>query len=113
MRTRLWRRAALFRSRSVLANLRSRVPLLICAFLAIGCKDKPTTGTLVVNVNGLPAGATAAITITGPNSFTQQVLQTTTLEKLEPGPYTVRMDKVHFGGAGYSTPLLTESHTIT
>ena len=96
-----------------MATLRSRVPLLICAILAVGCKDKPTTGTLVVNVSGLPTGATAAITVFGPTSFSQQVLRTTTLEKLEPGQYTVRMDKVHVGGAGYSTLVLTELRTIT
>jgi len=96
-----------------LVHLRARVPLLICVLVAIGCKDKPTTGTLVVTIDGLPDGATASVTVSGQNSYSQQVLRTTTLEKLEPGPYTVRMDKVHFGGAGYTTPVLTELRTIS
>ena len=113
VRTRLSHRAALFRSRFPLANLRRRSALLFCALLAIGCKDKPTTGALVISVNGLPAGATAAVTVSGPSSFSQQVFQTTTLERLEPGQYTVRMDKVHVGGAGYATPTVSEMLTIS
>jgi hypothetical protein len=96
-----------------LAFLRTRVPLLICALVAIGCKDKPTTGALVVTVNGLPAAAPASVTVSGPEQFSKQVAQTTTLENLVPGEYTVRMQPVHFSNALYSSPVLTEVHRIT
>jgi hypothetical protein len=96
-----------------LALLRTRVPLLICALVAIGCKDKPTTGALVVTVNGLPGGAPALITVSGPNAFSQTVNQTTTLENLPPGDYTVRSFTVHFSSALYVSTVLQELHTIT
>jgi hypothetical protein len=97
-----------------LALLRPRVSLLICALVAIGCQsNKPTTGALVVTVNGLPGSVPASITVSGPNAFSQQVTQTTTLENLAPGTYTVRSLTVHFSNALYASTMLQELHTIT
>jgi photosystem II stability/assembly factor-like uncharacterized protein len=45
-------------------------------------------GSLVVNVTGVPAGATASVVVTGPGGFSQTIAQTTTLTNLTPGIYS-------------------------
>lgn len=49
----------------------------------------PETGSLTVNVTGIPSGSTASIVITGPSGFSQTITQTTTLKDLSPGTYTL------------------------
>lgn len=93
--------------------IRSRALLLLGSLAAIGCKDKPTTGSLVVSVEGLPTTAPAAVRVSGPSAFSQQVLATTTLENLPPGEYTVNVETVHFTNALYSSTTVSEKHTIT
>jgi hypothetical protein len=48
-----------------------------------------TTGTLAVTVAGLPPGAAAAVTVTGPANYSASVPGNTTLLGLAPGQYTV------------------------
>ena len=90
-----------------------RLSLLVCALVTLGCQDKPTTGDLVVNINGLPAGAPAVVIVTGPGGFLKQVFATSTLENLAPGTYTVGVTNVHFSGAVYTSTVIYEPHTIT
>ncbi|HEY7613768.1 MAG TPA: hypothetical protein VH764_12285 [Gemmatimonadales bacterium] len=66
------------------------------------------TGSLVVTVSGLPAGAAAAVSATGPGGFSRAVTATTTLTDLTPGEYTVTASTVTAGGSTYTaTPTTT------
>ncbi|HEU4995609.1 MAG TPA: hypothetical protein VFT29_12355 [Gemmatimonadaceae bacterium] len=96
-----------------MSSIRSRAILLLAALAVVGCKDKPTTGSLVVTVNGLPSAAPAAVRVTGPSAFSQQVSATTTLDGLPPGEYTVRVETVHFTDALYTSQTTSEKHTVT
>lgn len=85
--------------------------------LAFGCGDNPadpgsTTGGLIVNVLGLPAGAPAAITVTGPSGFSQSVVATTTISDLEPGSYTVTASNVTVTESRYDALPATQSVTV-
>jgi streptogramin lyase len=46
-------------------------------------------GSLDITISGLPAGTAAAVTVTGPNGFSETVTESTTLADLEPGSYTL------------------------
>jgi hypothetical protein len=48
----------------------------------------PSTGSLRVNVSGLPAGTDAAIQVTAPGGYQRTVASSTTLTGLVPGPYS-------------------------
>ena len=79
------------------------VPLAIA-----GCGDDPaapTTGTLVVNVSGVPAGSQAAVTVTGPpgSGFTRTLTASETLESVTAGTYTITAQAVN-ASAGLYTP---------
>jgi hypothetical protein len=92
---------------------RIRALLLTGALAALGCQDPaPTTGSLQLTIDGLPSAAQADVFVTGPNSFSKSILSTSTLEKLAPGEYTVRVRTVAFGGALYASDVGTVTHTI-
>jgi hypothetical protein len=66
--------------------------------VAVNASDTPAgasilyslaTGNLKITINGLGTASTAAVTVTGPSSYTQNVTTTTTLLGLTPGSYTV------------------------
>jgi hypothetical protein len=61
----------------------------------------PTTGTLSLTVSGLPAGSTAAITVTGPNSFSQVVTGTANLS-VAAGTYIITAAQVTAGTVKYN-----------
>jgi len=62
--------------------------------------------TLNVDVNGLPAGAAASVTISGPGGFSRTLQGSDTLEALAPGTYTVTANTVSIGGTNWQpTPL--------
>jgi hypothetical protein len=61
----------------------------------------PTAGELAVTVSGLPAGTFAAVTVTGPNSFSRPLTGTTSLTGLAPGSYTVTAANVVAGATTY------------
>lgn len=58
-------------------------------------------GTLEVSITGLPQGALAAVTVTGPNAFERQLTASTVLTDLEPARYDVIADAVEHGGSSY------------
>ena len=58
--------------------------------------------TLTVAVAGLPPGASAAITVTGPNDYTRQLTGTATLADLAAGVYTVTAESVAPAGPPYT-----------
>jgi hypothetical protein len=59
------------------------------------------TGRLVIEVGGVPAGATATIWVTGPD-LNQLITHTDTLAGLTPGSYTVSAEYVLSGGYSYA-----------
>ena len=62
-----------------------------------------TTGSLAVTIAGLPAGTNAAVTVTGPEGYSEQLTATGTLDGLVPGQYTVSAASVSLGGVTYSS----------
>jgi hypothetical protein len=58
-------------------------------------------GSLTVTIGGLPTGASAAVTVAGPGSFSQLVTVTGTLTGLTPGSYQVTAAEVTTGGSTY------------
>ena len=60
-----------------------------------------TTGALAVTASGLPAGVDAALRVTGPNNYQQDLTQSQTLGTLAPGSYTVAASPVTSGGITY------------
>lgn len=69
---------------------------------AVSVTYTQTTGSLAVSVAGLPGGVPAAVTVTGPGGFSQNVTATTTLDGLAPGSYTVAAAAVSSGGQNYT-----------
>lgn len=100
-------------------RFRALLPLLALAgAAACGSDDpaptQPTTpanGTLVVTVTGLPAGANAAITVTGPNNFSQTATGSTTLS-VAPGSYTVAAAQVTAGTARFNATVTGSPATV-
>ena len=72
----------------------------VTATFAVACTA--TTGILELTVNGLPGGADAAVSVTGPNGFSAPVKASATLTDLAPGTYTVTAADVTSGGTTYS-----------
>jgi hypothetical protein len=72
-----------------------------------------TTGSLTVTVAGLPAGTSAAVTVTGPDGYTQPVTQTQTLTGLTPGSYLATAADVSSGATTYTPRATTKSATVS
>ncbi len=62
----------------------------------------PATGGLTVTIASLPAGAAAAVKVTGPANYTQSLSATQTLTGLAAGNYSVTADSVASGTLGYT-----------
>ncbi len=60
------------------------------------------SGSIALTIEGLPSGSTAAVTVTGPNSFTRAVTTSSTLGGLAPGDYTISAAAVQANGHGYA-----------
>ena len=79
------------------------------------CGDSPTgvtpepppttgaTGSLVVNVQGLPASANASVVVRGPGDFSRTLTGTQTLSNLAPGTYAVTIADVPVNGVSFGT----------
>ena len=76
--------------------------------------SSPTLGSLLVNINGLPSGANAAVTVTGPNAYNQAVTTTQTLTSLTPGTYTVAaQDVTPQVGTTYTASPATQNVSVS
>ena len=64
-----------------------------------------TSGGLRVTVSGLPSGVPAAVAVTGPNSFSQTLTATRTLDNLVPGTYAVSATQVVSGNTTYTASV--------
>lgn len=77
--------------------------MFVVATLALtSCSTSPT-GSLAVNVTGLPAGASADVDISGPSGYSNHVTTTTTLTGLEVGTYTVTPHMARVSGSVVDT----------
>lgn len=72
----------------------------------------PVNGSLTVTVTGLPAGTNGAVTVTGPNAFTQTVTATTTIS-VAPGTYTIAGAAVTVAGTRYNATVTGSPATVT
>lgn len=99
------------------SRTRARVmlPLAIVAALAAACGEPigPKTGALVVQVAGLPAGASAAVTATGPDGVARAITATDTLTDLPPGDYAIAAQGVTTRGSVYTaSPTATTARVV-
>ena len=72
----------------------------------------PSTGTLQVNILGLPAGVNASANVTG-TDFAQALTATTTLNDRTPGSYTVAASNVSSGTATFAPTVSGSPATVT
>ena len=56
------------------------------------------TESLTVTVSGVPSGATASVTITGPDNYSKVISATTTLTDVEPGSYMISATSLRVAG---------------
>lgn len=67
--------------------------------------DEVDPGSLAVLVSGLPAGADAAVTVTGPSGFADALTASETYAGLAPGAYAVAASSVAFEGVTYAATV--------
>lgn len=85
---------------------------LAALVLLSGCQDGPTgptTGSLVVNVMGLPDGIAGAVTISGPGGFSRTITRTDTLTALAPGSYRLSTATLRALGGVWVPPAAEQS----
>jgi hypothetical protein len=70
------------------------------------------TGALALTVTGLPGGADAAVTVTGP-AYSATVTATTTLSNITAGTYTIDAGAVTEGGTTYIPTPTTQTAAVT
>ena len=87
-----------------------RLPLLLAVFaVCASCNDSSGpdtgtgTGTLVVEIAGLPVGTAGAVHVTGPGGFDESVTATKTFIAVAPGSYSLTTTPVTVGGTTYSS----------
>jgi glucose/arabinose dehydrogenase len=73
----------------------------------------PAAGSLTVTISGLPTDLDAAVTVTGPGGFNQQVTSTRTLASLPPGTYTITASAVPGNLATHNPSPATQNVTVT
>jgi len=71
-----------------------------------------TTGALNVATSGLPAGTNAAVRVTGPNNYQQDLTGSQTLNGLALGDYTVTASPVTSGGATYQPAPASQNASV-
>jgi hypothetical protein len=70
-------------------------------------------GNLAVTITGLPGGASAAVTVTGPGGFNQSLTATQTLVGLTAGTYTVTAANVSSGGTTYLPSPTSQTASVS
>jgi len=72
-----------------------------------------TTGSLAVSASGLPAGVNAAVRVSGPSGYQQDLTASQTLSGLAPGSYNVAASPVTSGGITYTPSPATQSAVVS
>ena len=96
--------------------MRMRAVAGALAVLFAACDDDiiaPADGTLEVSISGLPTGAAAAVTVTGPGSYSRDVTATTTIPDLELGTYTIAAADVTAGDSRWAPTPPTQNRELT
>ncbi len=88
----------------------------LLALAACGSDDPagpvtPANGTLSVTVSGLPAGVNAAVTVTGPSSYSQSPTASSTYS-VAPGTYTVAAAQVTSNNVRYNAAITGSPATV-
>jgi poly(3-hydroxybutyrate) depolymerase len=73
----------------------------------------PTVGSLVLGIAGVPVGATANVTVAGPNGFVQALGAPQTLSGLAPGSYTITAATFSAAGFVYGAQPSTQTAVVT
>jgi glucose/arabinose dehydrogenase len=107
------------RSAARFARHRPRLTFLpwavVLAFVP-GCGDgttAPSTGSLTVTIEGLPAGVPSAVTVTGPSGYSAVVGSSSTLTALRSGTYIVVGADVTTGGVRYDPTPATQTIVVS
>ncbi|MEP7065981.1 MAG: hypothetical protein ABI889_08120 [Gemmatimonadota bacterium] len=101
-----------------MARSRALCALVAAALFAAGCSSdgstptRPENGALVVTVSGLPSGAAAALSITGPNGYSAAVTHTSTLSNLAPGSYELTAGSVAANDDNYAPSPASETVAV-
>lgn len=98
--------------RRACAPARALLALLLAA-CGGGSTTGPATGSLQLQVSGLPGGGLADITVSGPGGFNRRVEHTETLASLAPGSYTVAAAGVTVGDSEYAPTPPSQSVSVT
>jgi len=97
----------------LLGLLRRSGACIIATLLCASCQDgAPTTGSLLVEITGLPAGAVGAVTIEGPNAYSRAVSATTTIDGLPNGDYIVTIDTIRFSNSLFAGPKHVDTVSV-
>ncbi len=75
--------------------------------------EEDAPGALVIIVNGLPGGAAADVTVTGPSGFSEQLTASDTLAGLTVGSYSVTAGGVGFEGVDYAAAVTGTPAAVT
>jgi hypothetical protein len=102
------------------SRLRAIVVTSLGSLLLAACSsdDTPTepvaplNGTLAVTVAGLPTGVNAAVTVTGPSSYSQSPTATASYS-VAPGSYTVTAAQVISNNVRYNAAIVGSPATVT
>ncbi len=71
------------------------------------------TGSLAVTITGLPAGADASVTVSGPAGFSRALTASATLTGLEPGTYTLAATAVNLTGDQYTPDSASQDVSVS
>ena len=87
---------------SLAARVRPLWFLVIAVLACDGGPSGPSSPSLTVTILGLPTGTAAAVTVSGPDGFSQPATETQTFTQLTPGTYTVTATSVTVSAADYT-----------
>jgi hypothetical protein len=102
-----------------LARSRALVSLLAAALFTAGCSSdrgtptQPGNGALAVTVSGLPSGASASVSVTGPGGYSSSITHSSTLSNLAPGSYQLTASSVAADDANYLPSPASATLVIT
>ena len=71
------------------------------------------TGSLTVTIGGLPAGVAAAVTVTGPASYSKALTASGTLDGLAPGAYSVSAASIAQGTGSLAPTPVTQQVQVS
>ncbi|HEX6405665.1 MAG TPA: hypothetical protein VFZ90_00625 [Gemmatimonadales bacterium] len=92
-----------------------RHPAWLLLLLVLGCDggpSGPSAGSLRVTILGLPNGTSAAVTVTGPDNFSQPVSATQTFTQVTPGVYTINATAVAVSNSTYDPSPSSQTVTV-